>query len=141
MLNNIFECSVLLILIVSTLVAYTKTIKLDINLEPTLEMDDILLLIPIPAFFMECIFSLLPAIHNRSPIQICISISRIVQVLIQTPFIIDGRRRHSKSSFLQQKKIGRGFIIFLAIANISPWIYHTFSGKTIYADERSVIFL
>ncbi|XP_031634148.1 proton channel OtopLc-like [Contarinia nasturtii] len=135
-INNIFECTVLLILIIATIYAYTQTVKLDIKFDPKIKMDDILLVIAIPAFFMECIFSLLPAFHSGAILTICISIFRVIQVLIQTPFIIDGKRRCSNSIFLQNKKTGRGIVIFLAMANMSLWIYHTFSGKTITGDVR-----
>lgn len=130
-----FECSVLVILIITTIIAYVQTFRLDIKYEPALNMDDVLLLAPIPAFFMEFIFSIIPAIKGGAPLPICIPIFRIIQILIQTPFLIDGRRRCSNSTYLQKKKIGRGFIIFLAIANMSLWIYNTFSSKTIYASD------
>lgn len=127
----------LIILIVSSLIAYSRTVKLDIVFKPGLSMDDILLLIAVPAFFMESIFSLAAYIDYGATLSICVSICRIVQVLIQTPFIIDGKRRCSKSEYLQKKKIGRGFVIFLAMANMSLWIYNTFSGKSHYLqDER-----
>ena len=137
LINNIFELIVLIILTVTTVIAYSKTIKLDIIFDPGLKMDDILLLIAVPAFFMEFIFSLTAAVYNGTTLSVCNSISRIVQVIIQTPFIIDGRRRCSKSAYLQKKKIGRGFVIFLAVANMALWIYNTFSGKSHYTkDER-----
>lgn len=137
MINNIFELIVLVILSVATIIAYSQTVKLDIIFDPSLKMDDILLLIAVPAFFMEFIFSITAAIHNGTTLSVCNSICRMVQVLIQTPFIIDGRRRCSKSVYLQKKKIGRGFVIFLAVANMSLWIYNTFSGKSHYTkDER-----
>lgn len=136
MANDIYECSMLAVLIVSTLIAYSQTIKLDIIFDPMFNMDDVLLLVPIPAFFMDSIFTLAAAMHNRTLILICTSICRIVQVLVQTPFIIDGKRRCSKSTFLQKKKIGRGFVIFLAMANMSIWIYNSFSGKSNYMDDE-----
>ncbi|XP_055296864.1 proton channel OtopLc-like isoform X5 [Sitodiplosis mosellana] len=135
-INDIFECTVLTILTVATLIAYSQTIKLDIIFDPGLKMDDILLLIAVPAFFMEFLFSLAAAIHIGAVLSACVSICRIVQVLIQTPFIIDGKRRCSKSAFLQKKKIGQGFVIFLAMANMSFWIYNTFSGKSHYTDDE-----
>lgn len=122
-------------MIISTLIAYSQTIKLDIIFKPDLKMDDVLLLIGIPAFFMEFIFSVMAATDTDAMLSIFIHIFRVVQILIQTPFIIDGKRRCSNSPFLQRKKIGRGFVIFLAIANMSLWVYHTFSGKSNYADD------
>lgn len=100
-------------------------------------MDDILLVIAIPAFFMDCIFTLAAMKEKRDVLFICISILRIVQVMLQTPFIIDGRRRCSDDEHLEKKKIGRGFVIFLAIANMALWIHKTFSGKSSHAtDDR-----
>lgn len=103
--------------------------------DATFRMDEILLLMTIPAFFMDFIFSIVPAITNGALLPICIPTFRLAQVLIQTPFLIDGIRRCSNSKFLQKKKIGRGFIIFLAIANMSIWIYNTFSSKTISTSD------
>lgn len=116
-----------------------KTVELDINPNSAkaLQMEDILLLIAMPAFFIDSIFSLAPALKNGSVLQICIALYRVIEVLIQTPFIIDGRRRCSNCTFKKEKKPGRELVIFLTIANLSVWIYHTFSGKTVYAsDER-----
>lgn len=135
MVNHIFECSVLAILVISTVCAYAQTIKLDIIQAPSFGMDEILLLIPQPAFFIEFIFSIVPAIKMGNPLLICIPIFRQIQVLIQTPFLIDGIKRCSNSTYLQEKKIGRGFIIFLAIANMALWIYNTFSSKTILTSD------
>lgn len=102
-------------------------------------MDDILLLIGIPAYFIDSIFLLKPSFNNGAVILICIPIFRVAQVLFQTSFIIDGRRRCSNSSKLQDRKIGRGFVVFLIIANISLWIYNTFSSKSAESyDERQV---
>lgn len=125
----------LVILIVSNLFAYGQMVKLDLRFDPILRMDDILLLIAIPAFIMDSFFSLMPAIKNGGALSICIPILRVVQVLIQTPFIVDGKRRCSNSEFLKKRKPGRGFVIFLAIANMSLWIYNTFSGKAVYASD------
>lgn len=124
-----FECVALFILNVATMCAYKKTTKLNINPNPVSKMDDILLVIPIPAFFMDCIYTLVPMIQQRAVLSICISTLRIIQVMLQTPFIIDGRRRCSNDKQSENRKIGRGIVIFLAIANMSLWIHKTFSGK------------
>lgn len=127
----------LVILIVATLIAYSQTIKLDVVFEPAFEMDDLLLLIAVPAFLMDFIFALAVAVHGDGVVDLSLSIltCRVVQILIQTPFIIDGKRRCSKSSILQKKKIGRGYVIFLAMANMALWLYETFSGKSHYGND------
>lgn len=123
----------------ATALAYLQTTKLDINHHPMSKLDDILLFIAIPAFIMDTTFTLVPAIANKSTLTISIAICQIVQVLIQTPFIIDGLRRCSNAVALRKKKPGRELVIFLTISNVSLWIFYTFSVKTAYkGDERYV---
>lgn len=129
--------AVLCVIIVATLLAYIQTVKLDINHHPISKLDDILLFIAIPAFFMDTTFSMVPAIYYNSLLKICTVAAQLLQVLIQTPFIIDGLRRCSNAPTLRKKKPGRELVIFLTIANISLWIFYTFSVKTAYVgDER-----
>lgn len=123
----------------ATVLAYLQTIKLDINHHPMSKLDDILLFIAIPAFFMETTFTMVPAIMNGSVLNMCISIVQIVQVLIQTPFIIDGLRRCSNAAALRKKKPGRELVIFLTIANVSLWIFYTFSVKTSAVDAEPYV--
>lgn len=110
-----YQASALFILIVLTVIAYAQTTSLDIRPDTTLQLDDILLLITIPVHFVEFIFSLVPAYKNRSILQICIAFLRIIDVVIQTTFIIDGQRRCMKRKWLHNKRPGRQIIIFLAI--------------------------
>lgn len=139
MINDSFELSVVLVMIGTTVLAYLQTIKLDINHHPMSKLDDILLFIAIPAFFMETTFTMVPAIVNGSTLKIAIAMCQLIQVMIQTPFIIDGLRRCSNAVALRKKKPGRELVIFLTIANITLWIFYTFSVKTAYTgDERYV---
>lgn len=141
MINDIFELTVMLVMAMATIAAYLQTAKLDINSHPVSKLDDILLFIAIPAFIMDTTFTLVPAIANKSTLKICLGISQIVQVLIQTPFIIDGLRRCSNALALRRKKPGRELIVFLTISNVSLWIFYTFSVKMLYkGDERYVAF-
>lgn len=59
-----------------------------------------------------------------------INILKLIQILIQTPWIIDALRRCSNSAILRQRKPGREMVTFLLIANVALWIYYTFSVKT-----------
>lgn len=136
-MDSIFEFTVLVVLIFATVAAYYQLSKLDVNLHPMSMLDDVLLFIAIPAFFMESIFSMAPAIANGSILNMFIIGAQLIQILIQTPFIIDGLRRCANASVLRKKKPGRELITFLTIANVSLWIYYTFSVKTgDTGDER-----
>lgn len=55
---------------------------------------------------------------------------QVVQVLLQTPFIIDGLRRCSNSCSLRIKKPGRELVTFLIVCNVAMWITETFEIKS-----------
>lgn len=137
LVNNIFELTVLVILLVTVLLAYVQTAKLDINHHPMSRLDDMLLFIAVPAFFLESVFSMVPAVVNGSWLNMSIVIAQLAQILVQTPFIIDGLRRCANAAHLRRTKPGRELITFLTIANVSLWLFYTFSVKTNYTgDER-----
>lgn len=72
----------------------------------------------------------------RETVLICCH-PQIIQVLIQTPWIIDALRRCSNSADLRKRKPGREIVTFLTIANVTLWIYYTFSVKNADTqDER-----
>ncbi|XP_029708390.1 proton channel OtopLc [Aedes albopictus] len=137
LLDSIFELVVLAIMTFSVVLAYYQTAKLDINQHPISRMDDVLLFIAIPAFFSETLFSMIPAFENGSVLNGFIIFTQLLQILIQTPWIIDTLRRCSNSPDLRKKKPGKELVTFLTIANVSLWIYYTFSVKTgDFGDER-----
>uniref|UniRef100_A0A182MVC0 Otopetrin n=1 Tax=Anopheles culicifacies TaxID=139723 RepID=A0A182MVC0_9DIPT len=137
LLDGIFEVTVLGIMIVATVAAYFQTSKLDINPHPISRLDDVLLFIAIPAFFSETLFSMIPAFENNSILNGFIVFTQIVQVLLQTPWICDALRRCSNTEELQRKKPGKELVTFMTIANVSLWVYYTFSVKTgDFGDER-----
>lgn len=133
-MNSSFEFAVLVILILAVVAAYHQIAKLDVNTHAISMLDDVLLFIAVPAFFLETIFSMVPAVINGSVLNMLIIGAQLLQILIQTPFIIDGMRRCSNAPILRRKKPGRELVTFLTIANVSLWLYYTFSVKT--ADTR-----
>lgn len=142
LVNNVFALTVLVIMTVAVVLAYVQTAKLDINHHPMSMLDDMLLFIAVPAFFLETVFSLVPAVLNESWLNLALALTQLLQILIQTPFIIDGLRRCSNAVQLRKAKPGRELITFLTIANVSLWLWLTFSVKTNYTgDERCVVFI
>lgn len=77
LVDKIFELTVLVILILTVVLAYFQTSKLDINHHPISKLDDVLLFIAIPAFFSETIFSLVPAVVNGSYLNIAKIIAQV----------------------------------------------------------------
>lgn len=134
-MNSIFELLVLVILIIVVIAAYLQTKKLDVNTHPMSKLDDVLLFIAVPAFFLETIFSMVPAIEYETYLRMAVILAQLLQIMIQTPFIIDGLRRCSNASILRKTKPGREMITFLTIANVSLWLYYTFSVKNAYTGD------
>lgn len=75
--NRSFELAVLAIMLVAVVVAYYLTSQLDINPHPMSMLDDVLLFIAIPAFFLETTFSMVPAIYNGSILNIFIIMTQV----------------------------------------------------------------
>nr|CAD7423612.1 unnamed protein product [Timema monikensis] len=122
--------------------------KLDVNHHPISLLDDILLFICMPAFFLYIIASLAATIFYAGVVYNIVYIvmvntpkvflhpvpflsPQIVQVLIQTPFIIDGLRRCCNSQSLRKRKPGRELITFLIVVNVAMWISETFDVKSV----------
>lgn len=62
---------------------------------------------------------------------------QIIQVLIQTPWICDALRRCANTEEAREKAPGRELVTFLTIANVSLWVFYTFSVKNSpIKDER-----
>lgn len=132
-----FELALMIVMIVATTLAYTRTIQLDMaSIDYSATLDDVLLFLAIPAYIMELVVTLAPAIYYQMFYRACISIASAVQVFIQTAFIVDGLRRCANNSELRKRKPGRELVIFLTITNVSLWVYNTLSVKTAIADDE-----
>lgn len=127
----------MIVMSVATILAYTRTIQLDMaSTDYSATLDDVLLFLAIPAYVVELVVTLAPAIYYQMFYRACISIASTVQVFIQTAFIVDGLRRCANDSELRKKKPGRELVIFLTISNVSLWVYNTLSVKTALADDE-----
>ncbi|XP_053699297.1 proton channel OtopLc-like [Sabethes cyaneus] len=137
LIDSIYEITILAIMTFAAILGYFQTTKLDINQHPISRLDDVLLFIAIPAFFSETFFSMIPAFENQSILNGFIIFTQLLQILIQTPWIIDALRRCSNAPELRKHKPGRELVTFMTIANVTNWIYLSFSVKTgDFGDER-----
>lgn len=64
-------------------------------------------------------------------ITVALNIIVMIEVLVQTNFIIDGMRRCSESQYWRFKKPGRELITFAILLNITYWIVATFETKSV----------
>ena len=68
------------------------------------------------------------------------TVQQVIQVILQTPCIIDGLRRCSNTEKLRQEKPGRELVTFLIICNIAMWVIETFEIKSAYAQHEQISF-
>lgn len=63
LLNDSTKLSLHLIMLFAVVFAYNQTRKLDVNEHPVSLLDDILLFICLPAFFMETVFTMVATLN------------------------------------------------------------------------------
>lgn len=137
LLNNCTKLTLHTLMLIASLVTLNQLRKLDINEHPISLLDDVLLFICLPAFFMETFFSLIATISILNIVKTIDFIVMFIQVTIQTPLIMDGLRRCSNTKKLRRSKPGRELLMFLLIANVGMWLLYTFSYKSPESlDER-----
>ncbi|XP_003741228.1 proton channel OtopLc-like [Galendromus occidentalis] len=117
-------------LIADTL-AFLKTSSLSFNPAPVTFLDDCLLVIPIPFFFVNTALNVIAEIFHASGsgYRAGVLLLQLLQVLLQTPMLIDGLRRSTFSPKQRYKKPGRELVTFLIIINLAMWVVFTFELK------------
>jgi hypothetical protein len=145
MFAQIGECIIFATLTVASASLYYKIAQRDVNPDPISFLDDLLLVVCLPAFFMFGILSLAANIlgDNTGPagpaplvLAATTRVLSILQVAFQTPMIVDGLRRCSNSAWAQEHRAGRNTLTFLIVANLAVYIFQTFLLKAnIYQTE------
>jgi hypothetical protein len=95
-INHYFEITMLSVMIVVTVWVYAKLSTLDVNPHPISFLDDLLLFICVPSYFLYAIVHIAPIISADDSAKAADMLSdllMVVQVLLQTPMIMDGLRR------------------------------------------------
>ncbi|XP_014356010.2 proton channel OtopLc [Papilio machaon] len=137
LLNYCTKLGLHVIMLFAAVIAYNQTIKLDINEHPISLLDDVLLFICLPAFFLESVLSLAATVSVQNIIKSVDFVVMVVQVIIQTFLLVDGLRRCSNSRKLRRTKPGRELMMFMIIANVAMWLHYSFSYKSPDSlDER-----
>lgn len=145
-INLIQEATLTGLILIVTLAGFKQVVKLNRNpyLKEKVTTDDVLMLIPLPFFFIHSLLSFRaetasmsssninsPNIDHFKLITVALNIIVMIEVLVQTNFIIDGMRRCSESRYLRFKKPGRELITFAILLNITYWIVATFETKSV----------
>lgn len=73
---------ILIVMAISAIFAYRQLTKLDHNYHPHSLLDDLLLFICIPAFFVNAIFSMVPAVEFGHPRSIILILLQVCKTLL-----------------------------------------------------------
>ena len=139
-LSHIIECINLFFMIVATIVTYVKIIQLDVNPHPVSFLDDLLLLICIPSYFILFFFSIGAHINQFMPLNFITDFLTIVQVTVQTPLIVDGLRRCSNTRQNQKELPGRNIVMFLIVCNLVNYIFFILMQKSSFYEFGKIEF-
>ncbi|CAK5016457.1 unnamed protein product [Meloidogyne enterolobii] len=77
---------------------------------------------------------------DKAPIKmefymLFVFITRIMQVVVQSVFILLSRRLRALSPKTRREKPGKQFVTFLLISNVSLFFFHTLEGmKSVFGD-------
>ncbi|KAF0307286.1 Proton channel OtopLc [Amphibalanus amphitrite] len=116
------------------LLAYHQLMRLDINIHPISFLDDLLLFICMPAFFLYGILILAPTLFPKegdepTVVDIMVPIALVIEVIIQTPFLMDSLRRCSNTPEARQAKPGREYVTVLLFCNLAMWLLQTLENQ------------
>ena len=133
-LSYLIECLNLFFMLITTIITYRNIIKLDVNPHPVSFLDDLLLLIRIPSYFLLFFFSIGPNIYQFTPLNFLTDFLTIVQVTVQTPLIVDGLRRCSNTPENLKELPGRNIVMFLIVSNLVNYIFYILMQKSSFYE-------
>ncbi|XP_047523116.1 proton channel OtopLc-like isoform X1 [Pieris napi] len=140
-INNCVKLGMHTIMLLAVVIAFNQMRKLHINEHPISLLDDILLFVCLPAFFIETSLSMIATVNILNIIRSVDFMMMVIQVILQTALLVDGLRRCSNTRKLRRSKPGREILMFLLIGNVAMWMIYTFSYKSPDSlDERYKFF-
>ena len=124
--GNSLQIIIISILIIATAYAYFVIVKFDVNPHPISFLDDMLLFLCLPSFFLYAFICFGPSIfYEFEPDFFFRNLLILIQILVQTPMIVDGLRRCSNDPKAQKLMKGRNTITFLIVGNLAVYIMET----------------
>ncbi|XP_071036046.1 proton channel OtopLc isoform X2 [Parasteatoda tepidariorum] len=130
-IHTVQEGALTTLALIGVILGFRQLSQLDYSLNPIHFLDDLLLFVPLPFFFIQATMTIISEFQKKTVMRIFMSVLIPVQVILQTPFLIDGLRRCSNSQQLRYKKPGREIVTFLIICNLTMWIINTFEAKSV----------
>ena len=131
--------------ILTVLLAFFQTTKLDYNGRIENKIDMVLLLVTVSGLYFLLFCSIVPYIFYDNPGQwlwvwIFEDLSNFVQATLQMIFIFDGCQRESTTPAQWHHKPGRSFISFLLFGNLAMWLIDSFEMKEALVIEPMIQF-
>ncbi|UYV83688.1 Otopetrin [Cordylochernes scorpioides] len=138
---HLFQEGILIIVgLTGIIFVYVKIYNLDYKKNPVTFLDDILLFIPLPFFFVYSVLSIIANFQLGYYPKMSIDIASVIQVIIQTLCIVEGLRRCSNSNEMRYKKPGREMLTFLIICNVMLWLVSSFEYNSMETIYRHIYF-
>ncbi|CAN8032390.1 unnamed protein product, partial [Ixodes persulcatus] len=129
------DTALVLVSLLAVVWAYVKISKLDFNVHPITLLDDVLLYVPLPFYFIYYFMSMTADVWYRNHTSIVSNVLVVAQVVLQTMFISDGLRRCSNSRRHRFTKPGREMVTFLIICNVTVWVTNTFNMEKYHMNR------
>lgn len=80
LVNTVTEVVFVILMTISSILAYRKITMLDVNDHQVSLLDDLLLFICIPAFFLSAIFSIVPAVQEQNGLSMANIVLQVITV-------------------------------------------------------------
>ena len=131
--------------IITVLLAFFQTTKLDHNGKIENKIDMVLLLVTVSGLYTLMFCGLMPYIFDENPgkwlwVWILEDISNFIQATMQMIFIFDGCQREARTPAQWHHKPGRSFISFLLFCNWSMWLINSFEMKEALVIKPMIAF-
>lgn len=119
-----------------------RTLYYMAHLNKGILLDDILLIVALVGQLMFCIFSIvaLTKIDLISSMIVVVSLCRMIEVLMQTTFILTAQRLVAVTPQMQAEKPGRELITFLLLSNLAMFLINTFETQKAGSNQFTIDF-
>ncbi|XP_064608245.1 proton channel OtopLc-like isoform X2 [Liolophura sinensis] len=136
LVESLTEIFLYLFSVVAVLLAAFRMRTLRFNSTRDTDFEEILILISLAGEFMFDLLCITAAWFEKniygSGLSIVAKVLGLLQSSVQTIFVLNGLRRCARTVEQERRKMGREFVTFLLISNISMW------GVNTFALQRSV---
>lgn len=138
---NITELVLYTITTISVLIGMCQMRELRYVRGRNLELDNILLIVAQTGSFIYNLFTIIGGhftLKNKksNPLVLVTALASLVQLLIQTLFILDASKRSASTPEQIRRKPGREIVTFLLVTNLAMWSINTLEKSR--ADSHPV---